>query len=159
MLEAVAPDAFDEEAFFRAIAGVRCLLIGRQAMVALGLPVLTADYDLWLHVDDIEALNRLVAPLALRPTRPPEEARATGRYVLENGEHVDVLIARAVSTDDGATVRFDDVWERRRAVAYGPGLDIALPALDDLIATKRFGGRRKDVLDIELLEALRARGS
>jgi hypothetical protein len=40
--------AFDEEALFSAIArsGVRALLIGRRALVALGIPVLTADYDL-----------------------------------------------------------------------------------------------------------------
>jgi len=30
-----------------------------------------------------------------------------------------------------------------------------LPALDDLILTKRFGGRPRDLEDIRLLEALR----
>ena len=41
---------FDEVEFFRAIAasGARALLIGRRALVALGIPVLTADYDFWL---------------------------------------------------------------------------------------------------------------
>ncbi len=70
---------FEEAEFFRAIAasGVRALLIGRRALVALGIPVLTADYDFWL------------------------------------------------------------------------------PTLDDLILTKRFGGRPKDLEDIRLLEALR----
>jgi hypothetical protein len=36
---------FDEAAFSQAIArsGARALLIGRRALVALGLPVLTAD--------------------------------------------------------------------------------------------------------------------
>jgi hypothetical protein len=39
---------FDEDAFFAAVAGcgARALLIGRRAMVVLGAPVLTADYDL-----------------------------------------------------------------------------------------------------------------
>jgi hypothetical protein len=32
---------------------------------------------------------------------------------------------------------------------------IAVPALDDLILTKRFGGRPKDLEDIRLLETLR----
>ena len=43
--------AFDEISFFSAIAasGARALLIGRRALVVLGLPVLTADYDFWLH--------------------------------------------------------------------------------------------------------------
>jgi hypothetical protein len=32
---------------------------------------------------------------------------------------------------------------------------IAVPSIDDLILTKRFGGRPKDLEDIRLLEALR----
>ncbi|HJS75074.1 MAG TPA: hypothetical protein VJ921_12360 [Vicinamibacteria bacterium] len=38
---------FDEIAFFRAVgkSNARALLIGRRALVVLGLPVLTADYD------------------------------------------------------------------------------------------------------------------
>lgn len=49
----------DEEELFRAISrsGAQVLLIGRRALVALRLPVLTADYDLWVRVDDIGALN------------------------------------------------------------------------------------------------------
>jgi len=134
----VQADQFDEEAFFRALARMRCLLIGRRALVALSLPVLTADYDLWLHRDDFEVLNALLAPLDLVPTRSPEDARSVGRYVLENGEHVVVLVARAVSTVDGVLIPFDEVWERREHVAYGDGLSIALPSLDDLILAKRF---------------------
>jgi hypothetical protein len=39
---------FDEADLFAAMmrSGARFLLIGRRAMVALGLPVLTADYDI-----------------------------------------------------------------------------------------------------------------
>lgn len=76
--------------------------------------------------------------------------------MLENGEHVDVLVARAVSTVDGVLVRFDELWDRREHVAYCDGLSIALPSLDDLILTKRFAARRKDVVDLEMLQALRA---
>lgn len=74
---------FTEERFFGAIAdgAGRVLLIGRRAMVALGIPVLTADYDLWVHFDDVEKLNAAVAPLDLLPNRSPEEARRSGRYV------------------------------------------------------------------------------
>lgn len=53
------PSAFDEIQFFRAVdrTGVRALLIGRRALVFLGVPVLTADYDFWIAIDDIEAFN------------------------------------------------------------------------------------------------------
>jgi hypothetical protein len=148
---------FDEAAFFQSIArsGARALLIGRRALVALGLPVLTADYDFWIHIEDILLFNEAVAPQELLPTHSPEEARSRGRYVLQNDEWVDVLVARTVPTVDGVRVAFDDVWSRRRALEVAPGATIAVPALDDLILTKRFGGRPRDLEDIRLLEALR----
>jgi hypothetical protein len=148
---------FDEAEFFRAIAasGARALLIGRRALVALGLPVLTADYDSWLHIDDIAAFNAAVEPQGLVASRTPDEARGKGRYVLENDERVDVLVARSVPTVDGVRVAFDELWTRRVSLEVAAGATIAVPALDDLILTKRFGGRPKDLEDIRLLETLR----
>jgi hypothetical protein len=54
----------------------------------LGLPVLTADYDFWLAIDDISIFNAFAAQFELRPTHTPEEARQHGRYVLENDERL-----------------------------------------------------------------------
>lgn len=152
---------FDEIEFFRAIetSGSRALLIGRRALVVLGLPVLTADYDFWIHIDDTVAFNRAAQPFGLVPTRTPEEARRRGRYILENLEKVDVLVARIVPTVDGVDVRFDDVWSRRRKVELSPRVNVLLPALDDLILTKRFAARPKDLEDIRLLEVLRSEES
>ena len=47
---------FEEGPFFSAIAasGARAFLIGRRALIALGLPLLTWDYDFWIHGDDVE---------------------------------------------------------------------------------------------------------
>jgi hypothetical protein len=153
---------FDEAGFFRGIerAGARALLIGRRALVALGLPVLTGDYDFWIHVDDIAAFNAAAEPFGLFPSRPPEEARRFGRYALENDERVDVLVARFVPTVDGERVAFDEIWPRRRVLDLGSaaGARVHVPALDDLIATKRFAARAKDLEDIRLLESLRTRG-
>lgn len=148
---------FDELAFFRAItsSGARALLIGRQALIALGMPVMTADYDFWIAADDIAVFNAALKPFDLLPSRSPDEARANGRYVLENDEHVDVLVARAISTVDGILVHFDDVWARRVAQPIGDGTEIAMPCLDDLILTKRFGARPRDADDIRWLERLK----
>jgi hypothetical protein len=156
----VQAGAFDEEELFAVIArnGVRALLIGRRALVALGIPVLTADYDFWIHIDDIAALNAAVEPLDLFPNRTAEEARKLGRYVLEGDERIDVFVARQASTKEGTTVRFDDVWARRRSIAYTERLAIAVPCIDDLILTKRWSLRPKDVDDIELLEKLKKSG-
>ena len=150
-------EEFDELALFRAIegAGIRCVLIGRRALVMLGLGVLTGDYDLWIDANDAERLNLGLASLQLHPTRSPEDARKVGRYSLEGEARIDVLLARAVSTVDGVPVRFDDVWNRRETLPLADGVSVAIPSLDDLIATKRFAARPKDADDIRLLTLLK----
>jgi hypothetical protein len=147
---------FDEIAFFRAIqnGGVRALLIGRRVLALLGLPVLTADYDFWIDIDHIPAFNDAIARFGLQPTRSPEEARRTGRYVAENDEHVDVLVARSVPTTDGVRVVFDNVWARRTTIVLDEGVSVSVPAIPDLILTKRFASRPKDLEDIRLLTVL-----
>ena len=151
--------AFDEVEFFRAIAesGVRSVLIGRRALVLLGLPLLTADYDFWIDIEGIAAFNAATAPFDLLPSRAPDEARLSGRYVLQNDERVDVLVARSVTTVDGENVLFEAVWSRRREIELTSGVRVSVPTLDDLIATKRFGARPKDLEDIRLLEILRTK--
>ena len=156
--KAMEGSEFDEIEFFRAVrkSRARSLLIGRRALVVLGLPVLTADYDFWIHIDDSAAFNRAAEPFGLVPTRTPEEAHRRGRCALENLEKVDVLVARVVPTVDGVDVSFEDLWTRRRALDLAPGVTVDLPALDDLILTKRFAARPKDLEDIRLLEVLRS---
>lgn len=152
------PSAFDELAFFKAVAdsGVRALLIGRRALVLLGLPVLTADYDFWIAIDDIAAFNAACAPFGLSPTRTPEAARQAGRYALENDEHVDVLVARSMPTVDGTRVEFNRLWDRKASLdlGAGAGVRVHVPAISDLILTKQVASRPKDVEDIRLLRLL-----
>jgi hypothetical protein len=149
---------FEEAAFFSAIAAsaARALLIGRRALIALGLPLLTRDYDYWIHSEDIEAFNEALLSFDLFPNYEPDLARSRGRYVLENDEKVDVLVARSVSTVNGTRVIFDDVWSRKRMIEVTTNVMAAIPSLDDLILTKRFGARPKDAEDIRMLEALRS---
>jgi hypothetical protein len=149
--------AFEETAFYAAIgrSGARALLIGRRAMAALGTPVGTYDYDFWLHPDDIEIFNDAVAHFDLVPNRTAAAARASGRYVLENSERVDVLVARQVSTTERVHVRFDDLYARAQRFKVAEGVILAVPTVADLISTKRFAARAKDLEDIRLLEALR----
>jgi hypothetical protein len=68
--------------FFRAIArsGARALLIGRRALIALGIPVLTADDDFWVNLDDVIMFNTAVAHLGLVPNRRPEDVGNFGHY-------------------------------------------------------------------------------
>lgn len=154
------PSVFDEIAFFRALhgSGSRALLIGRRALVLLGLPVLTADYDFWVAIDDIPVFNAVAAQFDLHPTRSADEARRHGRYVLQNDERIDVLVARSLTTIHGTLLEFETLWSRRRPVALA-GVDVSLPALDDLILTKQVAARPKDLEDIRLLRILKEQTS
>ena len=152
----VEASRFDEIAFFRAVvtSGARTLLIGRRGLIALGMPVMTRDYDFWIGADDADKLNAAVRPFDMFPSQPPDVARQRGRYALENDEHVDVLVARAVSTVDGILVEFDRLWERRIHLKIGD-VEVPIPSIDDYILTKRFGGRPRDADDIRWLEQFR----
>jgi hypothetical protein len=159
-LRLVQPSRFDELAFFRDVyrSGMRALLIGRRALVLLGLPVLTADYDFWIAADDIALFNAVGERFDLRPTKTADEARHSGRYVLENDEHIDVLVARALSTAGGQALTFDALWGNRQSVALD-NVQVAIPSIDDLILTKQVSARPKDLEDIRLLRILKQRPS
>jgi hypothetical protein len=160
-LWAVKDDQYDDADVLGAVmrSGARALIIGRKALVILGLPVLTNDYDLWIHIDDIALLNASLLPLEHYPTKTPDEARATGRYVLENGERIDVLVARHASTkDESVRLDFDDAWSRRQAIAITSDLTVFLPSIPDLITTKKWSARQKDIGDIQLLQTLLVTG-
>jgi hypothetical protein len=146
---------FDEEAFFSAIdaSGAGALLIGRRALVALGLPVLTGDYHFWVHADDIEVFNEASGPFGLVPNQTPEGARRRGRYVLENDEHVDVLVAGTLSVPGGTAITIEEAWDARQRVAIGAAAAL-VPSVPDLIRLKRIGGRARDLEDIRWLEEL-----
>lgn len=152
------PDELPELELFAAIrnSGARSLLIGRRALVLLGLPVATFDYDLWLHFDDVEKLNAALAPFGHAANATPAEARVRGRYVIENGEHIDVMLAREKDAPDGVAVSFEAVWARRVRLSVG-STSVDVPSIDDLILTKQWAGRAKDIADIQLLRALRAK--
>ena len=155
----VDPDGLDDLTFFRTLArsGARALLIGRRALILLGAPVMTADYDLWIHIDDIELLNRAFEAVDHAPNRSASEARARGRYVIENGERIDVVVAREMQGAPEAALTFDEAWGRRRELTIAHDVSVSIPDVPDLIKTKRWGSRAKDLADIQFLEAL-ARG-
>lgn len=159
IIQVMQASAFDEIGMFRAIAdsGVRALLIGRRAVIAYGVPVMTSDYDFWMPADDAQRLNEALRPLELVPNRSPEEARRVGGYRLENDTNIDLLTARSVATIDGVSVFFEEVWLRRIYASIDDGVKVAMPCLDDLILTKRFGGRPRDADDIRALEFLRSK--
>jgi hypothetical protein len=83
----VQATSFDEEAFFRAVAecGARAILIGRRALVALGIPVGTLDYDYWVHIDDAALFNRPLEAMGLSPTVHPRKPARPAATCLRTG--------------------------------------------------------------------------
>jgi hypothetical protein len=152
----VQSDEFYDEDFFRtlSLSGARALLIGRRALVALGAPVMTNDYDLWIHFDDAEKLNAAFASVEHYPNHEPAEARKRGRYVLENSQHIDVMISHSQG-HQASFLSFHDAWQRRRAIPVPGGL-VFSPCTRDLIKTKEWAKRPRDLVDIDWLTILLA---
>jgi hypothetical protein len=55
-------------------------------------------------------------------------------------------------------VSFKDAWKRRKKTNI-KGLGVFVPSLEDLIIMKRAAGRKRDKLDLEVLEAIHQRVS
>jgi len=121
------------------------------ALVVLGLPVMTADYDFWLHIDDIEAFNACPTHLTCCPhsarTRPASGPLCAGERRTRRRADFPVHANRG-----GPTVTFDEMWARRQAVPLNDTTMVTLPSVRDLILTKRFAARPKDLEDIRLIE-------
>ncbi len=102
-----------------------------------------------MHIDDIEKLNASLGELELFATKEPAEARATGAVPLRE-RRPRRRPGRAIGIDpEGVCLVLVDTWARRQTLDLGDGLSLALPSIDDLITTKRWGSRPKDMIDIQ----------
>lgn len=138
-------------------AGVRYLLVGAHAIAAHGIPRATRDIDFWIDPEEEnakrvwEALLRFGAPMSAlgiseRDVRTPGMVLQFG--VIPN--RIDLM------TSLSGLDRFSDAWDRRVMTELG---DVAVPvlSLEDLRASKRASGRKRDLLDLEMLDELDAR--
>lgn len=66
-----------------------------------------------------------------------------------------MLVACSVTTRTGEIVEFEALWGRRKQIDVASGIHVFVPSVDDLILTKRFVLRPKDVEDIRALELIR----
>lgn len=155
---------FQPDIILRSLAehGVQFVLVGGLAAQAHGSPSLTADVDI-CYGRDAENLKRLAATLidlaAVRrglpadtPRLPPLDARtlrAGGLFT---------LMTRAGDFDLLATPDPGFDFERLRSTATTTTFDgrpILVASLSDLIEMKRAAGRPKDLIELEILGALR----
>jgi hypothetical protein len=137
---------------------IRCLLVGRQAMVLLGAPVLSADYDFYMspEAEDLEAMLSLARDLDLEVS-PKNPSRRPFFSLLSDTLKLDFFRARRYSIPGGATFTFEEIFERRRVVPVDD-FAVYVPTVRDLIRTKMVRGLPKDQEDIKYLQALLERG-
>jgi hypothetical protein len=139
---------------------VRYVLIGGLGARLHGSPSLTNDLDICYErsPENLErlahALRRLKARLrgapADVPFRPDAETLAAGDHFTFTTIAGNLDILGTPAGVDG----FDDLVRNAETMDLG-GLVVEVASIDDLIAMKRAAGRPKDLIEIEVLGALR----
>ena len=158
----IQPAPFDPIRIFRELnlGGVRYVVIGALAGRLLGSPTLTRDVDI-CHATDTDNLHALAEVLAhlnarLRGTDRPVPFRLDVRNLA-------AVQSLALSTDAGdldllavpaGTQGFDDLARTAEATDID-GLTVSVAGIDDLIRMKRAAARPKDLIELEVLSALR----
>ena len=142
-------------------AGVRWLLIGRQALVHYGAPVQTMDYDVWADPDS-ENVKRLV-----------EVAQENGFYdslgtwevagrelltIYQEPHKMDIFLIPRFTNLDGEPIDFIQAYGRRVVVQVeGDPFHPSLPSLEDLRRLKRMRESEKDHEDLRYIRLLQER--
>lgn len=140
--------------------GVRFVLVGGLAARLQGSPTVTNDLDLCYDRDraNLEylaaALRELNATLRGAPDELPFllEARTLAMgdafTLATDAGNIDIL------GNPAGTSGYAQLMRTAETMVVGDGLEVAVAALEDLIAMKRAADRPKDRVEIEILEAL-----
>jgi len=127
---------------------VEYLLIGGYAVAHYGYPRPTADFDIWIAMNRVNAAASVHALEAFgfeQPELQPSLLLEPGR-ILRMG--VPPMRLELMNQIDG--VEFAECFARRNVVNLD-GVDANLISLDDLKQNKRASGRAKDLNDLEHL--------
>jgi glutathione S-transferase len=153
---------FDPLAALQALhqEGVRFVVIGGIAARLLGSPTVTRDLDICYARDtaNLERLARVLARLEARLRgAPPDLPFRPDARTLAAGDHF-TLATTAGDLDvlgTPAGVAGYAQLERMAERLDLDGMTVLVASLDDLIAMKRAAGRPKDLVELEILGALR----
>lgn len=130
-------------------------MIGAWTLPAHGHERMTRDIDIFVEPTRANARRTIAALLDVGYDSvmdvPPEifltKKVLLRQYVLQADIHPFVK-----------GVSFKDAWKRRKKTNI-KGLGVFVPSLEDLIIMKRAAGRKRDKLDLEVLEAIHQRVS
>ncbi len=140
---------------------VRFVVIGGFAGRLWGSPTVTNDLDV-CYSRDPDNLERLAT--ALRELRAELRGVTDVLFALDAeslAEGMNFPFATSAGALDllgepAGRLRYDDLVEAAAAVDLGRGLVVPVADLDDLIHLKRSAARPKDLIEVEVLEAVRA---
>ena len=140
--------------------GVRFVVIGAVAGRILGSPTVTRDLDVCYASDDenLRALATVLVRLHARlrgadtgvPFRLDARTLRAGDTFTFTTDAGDLDILRTPA----GTLGFEELVRSAQRVDLG-GLTVRVASLDDLIRMKRAAGRPKDLVEVEILGALR----
>jgi predicted nucleotidyltransferase len=154
--------AFDPLRLLRELndAGVRYVVIGAFAGRLLGSPTLTRDLDICYARDraNLEALSGVLRALHARLRGVDEDLpfQLDARALAAGDSFTFVTIAGdldILGTPQGTT-GYDDLV-RTATKTDLDGLVVLVSSIDDLIRMKRAAGRPKDLIEVEVLAAVR----
>lgn len=129
-------------AFLKALreAKIDCILIGAMAAIEQGAPLMTVDYDFWVHLPERQYI-RLLAIVE----RLDGMIRSQTLYELSDGTQVN-----AIFQPDGLR-SFETEWKRCRLTRL-ERVPVRILPLRRVIASKRAANREKDQAVLPILE-------
>ncbi len=142
--------------------GVEFVVIGGFAARIWGSPTITNDLDICYSTtrSNTEALARVLLSLNARPrdfdTFLPfildgRTIALGGSFTFEtDAGNIDCLATPA------GTNGFKDLEREATMIDLGEQLQVRFASVDDVIRMKRAAGRKKDLIELEVLEALKA---
>jgi predicted nucleotidyltransferase len=131
---------------------VRFILVGAYALAAHGYPRATMDIDIWVmpspeNADAVlRALRRFGASLH-NLTKEDLQKDGTIFQIGVAPRRIDIITA-------ASGLQFEETYQRSISVNI-EGIEVKIPAIDDLIHNKKATGRTKDLADAEALESLK----
>jgi len=134
--------------------GVKYLVIGGYAVIKYGNPRFTGDLDLWIEAsieNGSKVYNALLKFGGPVTSLAPSDFSTPG-FFFQMGtppNRVDILMS--ISGAD-----FPSSYSRKEYVTLEGAGAVPFISLLDLLATKKAAGRKKDLLDLEILEQIAA---
>ncbi len=141
---------------------VRFVVIGGIAGRLRGSTTVTEDVDVCYSRDD-ENLERMAAALKEVNARlrgaPPDVPFILDADTLKMGDHftfaTDVGNVDILGHPSGIPGGYEELERAADEMDLGGGLIVKVASIDDLIRMKRAAGRPKDLIEVEVLGALR----